>query len=327
VDKARLQALLAPVRLPEDPRVLVGISTGDDAGVVRVSDDLALVQTVDFFPPMVDDPRGFGRVGAANSVSDVYAMGGTPLCAVSILAIPEDLPAWVPAEILSGAVEVLTQANTAFVGGHTVNDKEVKFGFSVVGTIHPSRVWTNAAAKPGDALVLTKPLGSGYLCTAIKKGSLPAEDQAYVVDVMSQLNRGAAEAMNEVGVHAATDVTGFGLSGHAIGMADAAGVTFRLHVVDLPLMQNLVAHATPANVCGGLGRNLAYAEKRTAYGNVVTDFQRSVVSDPQTSGGMLIAVAKDRLPALLAALEARGVATRAVVGEVVPRGARALEVV
>jgi selenide,water dikinase len=318
--------LLAPVRLPNDPRVLVGLSTADDAGVVRVSDDLAIVQTVDFFPPMVDDPRGFGRVGAANSVSDIYAMGGTPLCAVSILAIPEDLPAWVPAEILMGAVEVLTQAGTAFIGGHTVNDKEVKFGLSVVGTIHPSKVSTNAGAKAGDALVLTKPLGSGYMATAIKKGVLPEDDQRYVVDVMATLNRAAAEAMNEVGVNAATDITGFGLAGHAIGVADASKVTIRLRAVELPLMQNLIAYAVPSNVCGGLGRNLAYAEKRTRWGNV-TDLQRNVVADPQTSGGMLISVPKERVGALLEALERRGVATRAVVGEVVERGEHPLEVV
>jgi selenide,water dikinase len=259
-------------------------------------------------------------------VSDIYAMGGTPLCAVSILAIPEDLPTWVPAEILSGAVEVLTQANTAFVGGHTVNDKEVKFGFSVVGTIHPSKVATNAAAKAGDVLVLTKPLGSGYLCTAIKKGALPEADERHVMDVMSMLNRAAAEAMNEVGVHAATDVTGFGLGGHAIGMADASGVTVRLHAVELPTLQNLPAYATPANTCGGLGRNLAYLERHTRWGTV-TDYQRNVVADPQTSGGLLIAVPKERLARLLDALEARGVATRAVVGEVVPRAAHPLEVV
>ncbi len=318
--------MLAPVRLPDDPRVLVGMATGDDAGVVRLSDELAIVQTVDFFPPMVDDPRGFGRVAAANSVSDIYAMGGTPLCAVSILAIPEDLPVNVPAEILSGAVEVLTQAETAFVGGHTVNDKEVKFGFSVVGTIHPSKVATNAGARAGDVLVLTKPLGSGYLCTAIKRGTLPAEDEAHVMDVMSMLNRAAAEAMEEVGVDAATDVTGFGLAGHAIGMADASKVTLRIHAVDLPLMQNLGAHATPANTCGGLGRNLSYVERHARWGPV-TDFQRNVVCDPQTSGGLLIAVPKTRLAALLEALEAKGVATRAVVGEVVARGAQPLEVV
>jgi selenide,water dikinase len=318
--------LLAPVRLPDDPRVLVGTSTGDDAGVVRLSDDLAIVQTVDFFPPMVDDPRGFGRVGAANSVSDIYAMGATPVCAVSILALPEDLPVWVPAEILSGAVEVLQQAGASLIGGHTVNDKEVKFGLSVIGTIHPSKVATNAGAKPGDALVLTKPLGSGYFATALKKGTLPPDDERYVMDVMATLNRGAAEAMNEVGVHAATDVTGFGLSGHAIGVADASKVTIRIRAAELPLMPNLAAHAVPRNVCGGLGRNLAYAEGRTRWGPGVTDLQKNVVADPQTSGGMLIAVARARLPALLAALERRGVATRAVVGEVVERQAHALEV-
>jgi selenide,water dikinase len=294
--------------------------------VVRLSADLALVQTVDFFPPMVDDPRGFGRVTAANSISDVYAMGGTPVCAVSILAIPEELPAWVPAEMLNGAVEVLSKGDCALVGGHTVNDKEVKFGFCVTGTIHPDRIVTNAGARVGDALVLTKPLGSGFLCTAIKRGTLPEEDELRVMDVMSTLNRAGAEAMTEVGVHAATDITGFGLLGHAIGMADAARVTMRIVAKDVPWIEGLAPHITAKNTCGGLKRNTGYGEGRVAWRGG-TDEQRWVIADPQTSGGLLIAVASARLPALLAALERRGVSTRAVVGQVVARSVVSMEVV
>jgi selenide,water dikinase len=326
VDKARLQALLAPVRQPCDPRVLVATATSDDAGVVRLSEDLALVQTVDFFPPMLDDPAGFGRVAAANSVSDVYAMGGTPVSAVSVLAIPPDIPDDVPALVLNGAIDVLEEAGASLVGGHTVNDKEMKFGLAVTGTVHPERIITNAALRAGDRLVLTKPLGSGYLCTAIKRGEIEEEDERRVMELMSSLNRGAAEAMVEVGVHAATDITGFGLVGHALGMADAAGVTIRLRAADVPWVEGLERYVTPKNVCGGLKRNLAYADGRVRWSGG-TEAQRNVIADPQTSGGLLIAVAPERLDALLSALARRGVATRAVVGEVLPRTEVSMEVV
>ena len=326
MDKGRLAALLAPVRVPHDPRVLVGTSTSDDAGVVRLSADLALVQTVDFFPPMVDDPRWFGRVAAANSISDVYAMGGTPVSAVSILAIPDDLPEGVVPEILNGAVDVCEEAGCAFVGGHTVADKDVKFGLCVTGTIHPDRIATNAGAKVGDRLVLTKPLGNGFLNTAIKRGKLPADVEERVLRLMSTLNRAGAEAMNEVGVHAATDVTGFGLLGHGIGVADASRVTLRLQAAAVPWIEGLAQHIDPKNVCGGLNRNLAYAKGRVHFAGG-TPAQHQVLADPQTSGGLLISVAADRLPRLLQALERRGVATRAVIGEVVPRGDVSIEVV
>jgi selenide,water dikinase len=326
VDKARLSALLASVRVPQDPRVLVGTSTSDDAGVVRLSPDLALVQTVDFFPPMVDDPRGFGRVAAANSISDVYAMGGTPVCAVSILALPDELPPGVVPEILNGAVDVCEEAGCAFVGGHTVADKEIKFGLCVTGTVHPDRVATNAGARAGDRLVLTKPLGSGYLNTAMKRGTLPDDMAEKVIALMSTLNRAAAEAMNEVGVNAATDVTGFGLLGHALGMADASGVTLRIEAATVPWIDGLAEHMTRKNTCGGLVRNLAYAQGRVGFAGG-SEAQWNVLADPQTSGGLLISVPAARLDRLLAALERRGVSTRAIVGEVVPRGAHALEVV
>jgi selenide,water dikinase len=321
-----LEALLAPVRRFVHPAVLVGSETADDAGVVRLTDDIALVQTVDFFPPMVDDPRDFGRVGAANSLSDVYAMGGTPVSAVCVYALPAKLPEHVPAEILNGAVDVLEEANTPLIGGHTVRDEEVKFGLCVVGTVHPSRIVTNAGAQAGDVLVLTKPLGSGYLCTALKRGVLDDDAIQRVMDVMTTLNKAGAEAMVEVGVHAATDVTGFGLLGHALGIATASGVTLRLRAADAPWIEGLAEHATKANTCGGLKRNLAYGDGRVRWDGG-DEVQRAVLADPQTSGGLLISVPAERLDALLAALAARNVATRAVVGEVVARTDVAVEVV
>ncbi len=306
--------------------MLVGTATSDDAGVVALTADLALVQTVDFFPPMVDDPVWFGRVAAANSLSDVWAMGGTPHSCVDVLALPDDVPTWVPGDILNGAVEKVTEAGAVLVGGHTIVDKELKFGLSVTGTIHPDRIVTNAGAKVGDALVLTKPLGSGFLCTAIKREALPEAEALAVMTWMATLNRAASEAMVETGVHAATDVTGFGLLGHACGMADGAGLSIRLRARALPRMDGLAAHMTKKNTCGGLRRNLAYGERHVRWGSDTTEEDRLVVADPQTSGGLLIAVAPERLSTLLAALTRRGVETRAVVGEVLPRGAWSLEI-
>jgi len=326
VDKGRLEALLAPVRVPQDPRVLVSSETADDAGVVKLRDDLALVQTVDFFPPMVDDPAWFGRIGAANSLSDVYAMGGVPVASVCVYALPDKVPDGVPAAILQGAVEKCVEAGAPLVGGHTVKDTEIKFGLAVTGTVHPDAIVSNASARAGDVLVLTKPLGSGFLCTALKGGRLSAEEELHVMEVMATLNKAAAEAMVEVGVHAATDLTGFGLIGHAIGMANASGVTMRIDAAAVPWMDNLATYATSKFMCGGLRKNMEYAVDHVAWKGG-TAMQRDVIADPQTSGGLFISVAAEKADALVAALEIRGVATRAVVGEVVARGDHAVEVI
>ncbi len=324
-----MSTFLAPVRLPPDPRVLVGTATSDDAGVVRLTADIALVQTVDFFPPMVDDPTWFGRVAAANSLSDVWAMGGTPHSCVDVLALPDDVPPWVPGEILNGAIEKVVEAGAVLVGGHTITDRELKFGLSVTGTIHPDRIVTNAASRPGDALVLTKPLGSGYLCTAIKREDLSDAETLRVMETMATLNKAASEAMVEVGVHSATDITGFGLIGHACGMADGAAVTLRFRGDALPRMEGVEPHMTKKNTCGGLRRNAAYGDGsgRVRVRPGVAEEARLLAADPQTSGGLLIAVAPERLAALLSALERLGVATRAVVGEVVARTDVAVEFV
>lgn len=317
--------MLAPVRVPENPSVLVGSATADDAGVVQIRDDLALVQTVDFFPPMVDDAFAFGRVGASNSISDVYAMGGTPVSAVCVYALPPGLPEFVPPTILEGAISVCSEAGIPLVGGHTVKDSEIKFGLCVTGTIHPGAIVSNAGAKPGDVLVLTKPLGSGFLCTAIKRDVLDETTTARVIETMASLNRGAAEAMVEVGVHAATDITGFGLLGHSVEMAKGAGVSIDLVAADAPWIEGLEPHITPENTCGGLKRNRAYAEGKVAFDGG-SDAQVAVLSDPQTSGGLLISVAEAKLDALLARLEQSGVTTRAVVGRVTEKAAHDVRV-
>ncbi len=325
MDKGRLEALLAPVRVPQDPRVLVSSATADDAGVVQIRDDLALVQTVDFFPPMVNDPTWFGRVGAANSISDIYAMGGVPVAAVCVYSLPEDVPDGAPAAILQGAVEKCVEADAPLVGGHTVKDTEIKFGLAVTGTVHPDKIVSNASAQAGDVLVLTKPLGSGYLCTALKGGRLTEGEELHVMQIMAELNRAAAEAMVEVGVNSATDLTGFGLIGHALGMADASGVTMRIDAAKVPWMENLEQHATLKNTCGGLNKNMEYARERVLWTGG-TEMQQAVLADPQTSGGLFISVAAEKADALLASLEAKGVETRAVLGEVVERADKAVEV-
>ena len=314
------------MRVPDDPRVLVSSATADDAGVIQIRDDLALVQTVDFFPPMVDDPTWFGRVGAANSISDVYAMGGVPVSAVCVYSLPADVPDGAPAAILQGAVDKCAEADTALVGGHTVKDVEIKFGLAVTGTVHPQKIVSNANAQVGDVIVLTKPLGSGFLCTALKGGRLSDDETLHVMEIMATLNRGAAEAMVEVGVNSATDLTGFGLIGHALSMAEASGVTMRIEAAKVPWMDNLEEHATPKNTCGGLNTNMRYAQERVTWTGG-TELQRAVLADPQTSGGLFISVAADRVDALLAALEARGVETRAVIGEVVERADKVVEVI
>ena len=314
------------MRIPANPAVLVGSATADDGGVVKISDDLALVQTIDFFPPMVDDARWFGRVGAANSISDIYAMGGTPVAAVCVYALPPQLPEGVPADILNGAIEVLTEAGCPLVGGHTVKDTEIKFGLAVTGTVHPDKIISNAGAQVGDAIVLTKPLGSGYLCTAIKRGVLPEAETMRVMELMAELNRGAGAAMQEVGVHAATDVTGFGVLGHAASMAMASGTTLRIEAAQVPWIEGLEPYATPENTCGGLKKNFAYAQGEVALRGG-TELQHAVLADPQTSGGMFICVEAARLDALLEALERQGVGTRAVIGEVVAHGDTAVEIV
>jgi len=317
---------LAPVRVPQDPRVLASSETADDAGVVRLRDDLALVQTVDFFPPMVDDPVWFGRIGAANSLSDVYAMGGTPVAAVCVYALPDKVPEGAPAAILQGAVETCVEAGAPLVGGHTVRDTEIKFGLAVSGTVHPDHIVSNASARAGDVLILTKPLGSGFLCTALKAGRLSEREEQHVMEVMATLNKAAAEAMVEVGVNSATDLTGFGLLGHAIGMAEASGVTMQIDAAAVPWMESLEKFATSKFMCGGLKKNMAYARDHVAWRGG-TPMQRDVLADPQTSGGLFISVAAEKADALLAALAQRGVATRAVVGEVLARGEPAVVVV
>jgi selenide,water dikinase len=298
--------------------------------VVRLSPDLALIQTVDFFTPIVDDPYWFGAIAAANSLSDVYAMGGTPLTALNIVCFPiKELPGAVLAEILRGGSDKMREAGVHLAGGHSVDDPEPKYGLSVTGTVHPDRIATNAGARPGDVLVLTKPLGTGILTTAAKRDALDVDTLRLACETMATLNRAAAEAMAAVGVganmggvHAATDVTGFGLLGHLSHVARASGVAFRLDAGAIPLLPRARELATAGFTTGGGGANAGYLEAGglAVFDDAVPADLRDVLLDPQTAGGLCIAVAPARVDDLLRELEARGVGTRAVIGEAVPGG-------
>jgi selenide,water dikinase len=312
---AELRSVMERVSPATDDRVLVGYGSSDDAGVYLLRDDLALVSTVDFFTPIVDDPYDFGRIAATNALSDVYAMGGRPLTALNIVAFPEDLDLDILAQILEGGASVARAAGVAVIGGHTIKDAEPKYGMAVTGVVDPKRIVTNAAARSGDALVLTKPLGTGILTTALKRGAILAEDLDEAVRVMTTLNDGAARAMLAAGAHAATDITGFGLLGHGGGMARASNVRLVIHADAVPFMDRVLALIDAGVVPGGTRHN---AETHAAF----TDFARSVpravrvgLSDAQTSGGLLISIASDAVDALSRELNESG-ALAAVIGEV-----------
>ena len=287
---ADLSRALAPLPRRDDPRLLVGRETFDDAGIFVLSDDVALVQTVDFFAPIVDDPYEFGQVAAANALSDVYAMGGEPLTAMNLVAFPTGtLPIEVLTEILRGGQDKVHEAGATIVGGHTITDEELKYGLSVTGRADPRRLLTNAAARPGDVLVLTKPLGSGLVATAIKRGALGADASRELVDTMRALNRDASRAALAVGVRCATDVTGFGLLGHASHIARASDVTLVVEAARLPRLAALPAAWDAGARTGGAERNLAFVADMMDWGGA-SALDRALLTDPQTSGGLLLSV-------------------------------------
>ncbi len=285
-----LKQALAPLPLHAHPDLLVGRESFDDAGVFRLSPDLALVQTVDFFAPIVDDPYTFGQIAAANALSDVYAMGGEPLTALSIVGFPSGkLPLEVLTEIVRGGQDKVHEAGAVLVGGHTIIDDELKFGLSITGRVHPDRMLTNAMARPGDILILTKPLGTGIVATAVKKGVAPAGAEEAMIESMRQLNGHAARVATESGVRAATDVTGFGLLGHASHIARASGVTLRIRRSVLPTLPHVLALLAAGITTGGADRNADYLAPLTHGWTSASDAERSLLVDPQTSGGLLLA--------------------------------------
>jgi selenide, water dikinase len=283
--------------------VLVGIATADDAGVYRLNDETALVQTVDFFTPVVDDPYDFGCIAAANALSDIYAMGATPLTALNIVAFPmESLGAQILTQILSGGAAAAREAGVAIIGGHTIEDDEPKYGLAVTGTVHPDRIVTNAGAKPGDILYLTKPLGTGILSSALKKDAIDEHAMIPAIASMKKLNAGAARAMLRAGVDAATDITGFGLLGHAAEMARASRVRLRIVAGRVPVFPKVLDLIAVDVMPGGTRNNAREHSGFTQFAKSVPGAMRMVLSDAQTSGGLLIAVPPERAQALADAL-------------------------
>lgn len=312
-----LEQVLRSMPPPTDTNVIVGPETSDDAAVYKIDEQTAVVQTVDFFTPVVDDPFQFGAIAAANSLSDIYAMGARALFALNVVGFPSNrLPLEVLQEILRGAAQVAQQAGIAIIGGHTVDDTEPKFGLAVTGIINPKAIITNRGARPGDVLILTKPLGTGILSTALKQSLLSKEQEEMLFRTMVQLNRAAAEAMQAVGVHACTDITGFGLLGHLLEMMNGSHTAAEVFAEQVPLLPAVVELATAGVVPGGTRDNASFTAPQISYAPHISAIQRLVLNDAQTSGGLLIAVAAANAQRLEDELRRRGVGTHATVGRV-----------
>ncbi len=320
---AAVKGLFADV--PPDPNVLVGFGMLDDAGVYKLSETQALVQTVDFFPPMVDDPYLFGEIAAANALSDVYAMGGLPLTALNITCFPATLDLGILNSILRGGLAKCREAGVAVMGGHTVDDPEIKFGLSVTGTIHPGQIWSNDGAEPGDALILTKHIGVGVITTAIKQGVASEEAVDAALETMRKLNKAARDAAASVGPNACTDVTGFSLLGHLTQMMRASGTTAQIEAEKVPLLPGARELARQGIGPGGTGRNKSHFGSHVSLPPDLEPALVELLFDPQTSGGLLLSVAGDKKEALLRALAVHGVSA-SVVGSVAASGGSYVDV-
>ena len=312
-----LDIVLSQLPVANDPRLLVGAATGDDAGVFEIRTGLLLVQTVDVFTPGVDDPYTFGRIAACNSLSDVYAMGGTPVTALSIIGFPiHTLPHRAMAAILKGGLDVLAEAGAVSVGGHSINDEEVKFGMAVTGIVERDKLTTNAAARAGDVLILTKPLGVGMIALAGQLGRASEASLKAAADSMSTLNKTAAEVMNRHGVRACTDITGFGLLGHLCRMMMESASGAEIDFDSLPLLPGVMAYAEAGIYSGANERNSTFVEGQVAFDPRLASAQQAVLYDAQTSGGLLIAIRAEEAEALLSDLHASGVAAARAIGHV-----------
>jgi selenide, water dikinase len=302
----------------DDARILVDASTGDDAAVYQIEEHRALVATADFFTPIVDDPFDFGRIAAANALSDIYAMGARPLFALNLVGFPRKLLSeGLLEEILRGGAEIAREAGAPILGGHSIDDAEPKYGLSVIGEVDPAKIVRNTGARPGDMLVLTKPIGTGIIATALKNDKAPAAAIDAAVKSMTTLNRAASEAMIEVGVRAATDVTGFGLMGHLNEMLAASGVGARIRASRVPLLEGAPALAEAGQLPGGTRRNFDDARPLTRFAESIPEWMRLLLCDAQTSGGLLIAVAPERATSLAEALQRRRTPAADIIGEVV----------
>ncbi|MDD5425702.1 MAG: selenide, water dikinase SelD [candidate division Zixibacteria bacterium] len=321
-----LETILKKLPVPEDAAILVGTATSDDAAVYRLDDHTAIVQTVDFFTPIVDDPYQFGAVAAANSLSDIYAMGGQPLFALNIVGFPSNrLPVEVLERILKGAQDKVREAGIAIIGGHTVDDSEPKYGLAVTGIIDPQKVITNNAAVSGNVLILTKPLGTGIMSTALKQGLLDDKEAHLLFETMAGLNRSACEAMQEIGIRAATDVTGFGLLGHLLEMMSGADTSAVIYFDEIPFLPRVLDLATAGIIPGGTHDNFNHTRSQVAYDESLSTVRQLLLNDAQTSGGLLIAVAEDKVSRLRDRLGEKGVMA-AIIGKVQPKSSIRIKV-
>lgn len=298
-DLAQVLCHLDNHKKDKNPNLLVGFDLMDDAGVYKISEDMALVQTVDFFTPVVDDPYMYGQIAAANALSDIYAMGAKPLTTLSIACFSTSVDSEVLAEILKGGQLKIKESGAVLLGGHTVTDEEVKYGLSVTGTVEPTKVLTNAGAKPGDVLILTKPIGTGILTTAFKLEMIGEQEIEEATIVMSTLNKGASEAMQKIGAHACTDITGFGLLGHSLEMAKASNVHLTIDSESVPTMERVIDLIEKKAIPGGTYSNKRFFEESVFFNEGISKQHKILLFDAQTSGGLLIAVSKDKAQQLL----------------------------
>ena len=309
--------------LISDPNVIRGMESLDDAGVYKLSDELAIIQTIDFFTPIVDEPYAFGQIAAANALSDVYAMGGKPLTAMNVVCFPaKSLDISVLKGILKGGVDKIREAGVVLVGGHSIDDTELKYGLSVTGTVHPEKLVTNSGARVGDKLILTKPLGIGVISTALKAGMVNEELAGKVTKCMATLNNKASELMQEIGVHACTDITGFGLLGHAIQVAESSQVGINIQFDSIPFFPEAGEFAKQGLCPAGLHRNREFYSASVKIAKELPDYMQDILFDAQTSGGLLICLAPGKAELLLNRLRQAGVEDAVIIGEAVgePRG-------
>jgi selenide,water dikinase len=323
ISPKQLEEILKYLPLPKDPNILVDIDTHDDAGVYRVNDDLALVLTTDFFPPVCSDPYEFGQIAAANSISDVYAMGGDPVLALNIMMFPAaKLPMEAYAEILKGGFDKATEAGVRIIGGHTIDDFPPKYGLAVVGYIHPKRIITNAGVRPGDSLILTKPIGTGVILAGHRLGMVSEGDLDEAKILMKLLNKSGAEVMKKHNIRGATDVTGFGLIGHALKMAKASGVSIKINMKQVPLIGNSYNLTDDGCIPGASFRNLDYAEKDVDFAPNLDYNLKMLAFDAQTSGGLLFSAPSEKVENILEDLKNTGLIESKVIGSAISFGGK-----
>ncbi|HBB93404.1 MAG: selenide, water dikinase SelD [Bacteroidetes bacterium GWF2_49_14] len=316
-----LEKVVQELTVLKNPDILVGPETADDAAVYRISDDIALVETVDFFTPVVDDPYWFGAIAAANALSDIYAMGGTPLFALNIVGFPvKRLSLDVLREILHGAEDKAAEAGISILGGHTIEDNEPKYGMVATGRVHPGRIWTNCSARPGDVLILTKPIGTGVYSTALKRGLLSTEQAGLACRIMATLNKSAADTLRAFTIEACTDVTGFGLLGHLLEMTRGSGVNAEISATAVPYLPDLFGLLAAGALPGGTKNNLAYVNEFIDWPVTFDEYRKLALCDAQTSGGLLAAVPEDQARQALDALRSSGIEDAAIIGRITSEG-------